>query len=159
MATKARTKRNKGPEWQLIQAVYEKNIHGEFKWKIEVLWDMDNTLLNTHTRGLWKDDIKILTKEVTRAFKILVPHLLHKNVSVGVVTFSDRLVLLNPDVAKDGGMAGEKLVEDLIMETFTALYSKIPAFKEHKELAEKNAKHIREQLYIAAALPKLRNSQ
>eukprot|EP00466_Bigelowiella_natans_P009214 jgi/Bigna1/88780/estExt_fgenesh1_pg.C_380030 len=120
-----------------------------------VLWDMDRTLLKTHTRGLWKDDIAKLAEEVTRAFKIVVPHLLHQKFSVGIVTFSDKLRV------KSGkeGIAGEDLVGDLILETFSDLYSKVRKLKDNKDYARKNAEHIRDQLYIAAALPKLRNRQ
>eukprot|EP00467_Chlorarachnion_reptans_P006318 CAMPEP_0114500374 /NCGR_PEP_ID=MMETSP0109-20121206/7928_1 /TAXON_ID=29199 /ORGANISM="Chlorarachnion reptans, Strain CCCM449" /LENGTH=276 /DNA_ID=CAMNT_0001678027 /DNA_START=61 /DNA_END=891 /DNA_ORIENTATION=- len=122
-----------------------------------VLWDMDRTLLNTHTRGLWTEDISKLAKEVTRAFKILVPHLLHKNFAVGVVTFSDKLVLSSNSRAGDLGMAGEDLVNDLLEETFTELYLRVKKLKSNKDLAMKNAKHIRKQIFVAAAFPELRN--
>mmetsp|Transcript_32889 Transcript_32889/g.61175 ORF Transcript_32889/g.61175 Transcript_32889/m.61175 type:complete len:217 (+) Transcript_32889:135-785(+) len=122
-----------------------------------VLWDMDRTLLNTHTRGLWKDDIKKLAKEVTRAFKILVPHLLFNKYSVGIVTFSDKLVLSSE--GGQGGSAGETLVNDLLTETFMSLYSKVKSLKEHKEHVKQNAEYIRSQVFVAAALPQLRNQQ
>jgi len=120
-----------------------------------VLWDMDRTLLKTHTRGLWKDDVTKLAEEVTRAFKIVVPHLLHQKFSVGIVTFSDKL---RTESGK-GGIAGEDLVKDLIVETFSDLYSKVRKLRDNKHYARKNAEHIRDQLYIAAALPGLRNAQ
>mmetsp|Transcript_27626 Transcript_27626/g.38401 ORF Transcript_27626/g.38401 Transcript_27626/m.38401 type:complete len:220 (-) Transcript_27626:19-678(-) len=120
-----------------------------------ILWDMDRTLLRTHTRGLWKDEMGKLAKQVTNSFKIVVPHLLHKQFSVGIVTFSDKL---RKEQGKNG-FAGEDLVKNLLLETFTDLYSKIQNLKDHKELAIKNAEHICDQVYVAAALPELRNAQ
>ena len=85
--------------------------------------------------------------------------MLNNGIAVGIVTFSDELVLKTE--GGRGGLAGEDLVSKLIIETFTNLYSQIPAFKgkESKTFARKNAEHILGQMYIAAALPRLRNQQ
>ena len=126
------------------------------RWIKMVLWDMDYTLLSTHTGGKWKKSIGELSRQVTRSFRLLVPHLIQRGYSVGVVTFSDSLVL----DGSSAGMAGQGLVRDLLIDTFTRLYGQIKSLgSDAKELARRNAEHIQKQVYVAAAYPTLRNKK
>lgn len=129
------------------------------KWIKMVLFDMDKTFINKHTQGCWKGSIEDLSTQVTRAFRILVPHLIHKGFRVGVVTFSDDL-----QITEGKGMAGEKLVRSLLLDVFTKVYSRVPSLdqsdaKSRAGKARKNAEEIVKRVYVAAALPKLRNKR
>lgn len=54
-----------------------------------VIWDMDKTLLNFHTRSVYHGPIEKLVQHVTLPFLRLVPQLVSEGIKVGVVTFND----------------------------------------------------------------------
>ena len=93
-----------------------------------VLFDMDLTILDIHTRGVWNKEISRLAKHVMPAFKTVVPELIDQGFLVGIVTFSDEAM------SKDESeMSGTVLVKALLEEIFP---------------------EIHEQIYIAARFPR-----
>jgi len=122
-----------------------------------VLWDMDNTLLGKHTRGVWFAEIgEEICSLVTTTFVSLVPSLIEKGFQVGVVTFSDAEVAkVYKEVEHKEGKGGPDLVIPIVSGALTMRYEK--EGMDVKEAAKK-AKNLVDQMYIVGALPDYRNS-
>mmetsp|Transcript_8309 Transcript_8309/g.16122 ORF Transcript_8309/g.16122 Transcript_8309/m.16122 type:complete len:344 (+) Transcript_8309:71-1102(+) len=120
-----------------------------------VLWDMDNTLLATHTRGVWFSNTNELTSQVTPAFTHLVPRLLKNGYGVGVVTFSDAQVATAYSEAEGRvGKGGEDLVEPVVK---AALKGDLERQGVESKTADKQAQEMVNRIYIVGALPDFRN--
>jgi len=120
-----------------------------------VLWDMDNTLLSMHTRGVWFNKVEDLFEHVTLPFLQLVPRLLKEGFQVGVVTFSDAEVAkIYSEMEGRKGRGGEDLVGPVIHGAITqaALSSGVDS-----KTATQSATKTVEQLYVVGALPDFRN--
>eukprot|EP00954_Amorphochlora_amoebiformis_P007156 556590-Amorphochlora_amoeboformis.AAC.2 len=137
-----------------------------------VLWDMDNTLLSMHTRGVWFNkvsrqipalsradsnsrQVEDLFEHVTLPFLQLVPRLLKEGFQVGVVTFSDAEVAkIYSEMEGRKGRGGEDLVGPVIHGAITqaALSSGVDS-----KTATQSATKTVEQLYVVGALPDFRN--
>lgn len=117
-----------------------------------VLWDMDNTLLRMHTKGVWFDEIDQLVPAVTPAFSHLVPRLLREGFQVGVVTFSD--ANLAKQYRGRNGKGGADLVCPLLRLSFEGFLKR--AGRPEKEAKVEAAKLV-ESIYVVGALPHYRN--
>jgi len=121
-----------------------------------VLWDMDNTLLAMHTRGVWFEaiDDRIIDM-VTPTFVHLVPRLMAEGYQVGVVTFSDAEVAkVFSKMEKKVGRGGKDIVIPLVTGALTKHF--IRQGMDHKGAATRAKKYV-SKLYIVGALPDFRN--
>lgn len=122
-----------------------------------VLFDMDLTLLNMHTKGCYSGPIDDLVPHVVSPFVELVPRLLASQYHVGIVTFSDALMARHSN-----GLAGDNLVHELLTATWRKLF-----IKEDPSLQlEQNQSRLRQKLqalmreiHVVAAFPWLQNEQ
>mmetsp|Transcript_11349 Transcript_11349/g.15860 ORF Transcript_11349/g.15860 Transcript_11349/m.15860 type:complete len:323 (+) Transcript_11349:296-1264(+) len=121
-----------------------------------VLWDMDNTLLATHTRGVWFEEIDDeIFDLVTDTFVTLVPLLIEAGYQVGVVTFSDAEVAkVYSEMEHKKGKGGPDLVVPVVRGAL------INSFKREgidAKQAQKKANDLVDQIYVVGALPDFRN--
>jgi hypothetical protein len=117
------------------------------------LWDMDLCMLKVHTGGHTNEKLQVLSKQVTEAYCFIMDRMIEAKRTIGVVTFSDKLVAR----ALDSQYGGEDLVRPLVFHALRRHWMAQDRSFKLEDAIKKARSFVENDLYVRAAFPDWRN--